>query len=344
MSNLKDETRPSIVVIILTFDGRDFLEDCLESVLTSTYPAFRVIVIDNASTDDSLEFLTSRYPDIEILRFSSNVGFSTAYNMAIAQVSEQYVVIMNHDTEVVFPGWIDEMMDIMETNTDCAVVACKIAFRDSPDVLNSLGGMAYWWTGAVDLGFGEPASGDTPEELEPFCGSGAAMLVRRDYFMHVGGFDESFFMYVEDLDLGWRLRLQGLRTLLAPRAKILHEFSPGLGRISPRKIYLVHRNYLRSMLKNFSLISLIRGLPQFGLFTVLKSAALGIRFLSPSLLLSPWKAIAWNISVLSDTLRRRSLVQKARKVSDAIILSQMGPSGFEPFRSMRRRLEAAKDD
>lgn len=335
---------PPVAVIILTFEGRDLIECCLESVLRSTYPNLRVVVVDNGSRDGTPDLVAERFPTVDLIRLPENRGFSTAYNEAVARAGEPFLVLLNQDTEVATPDWIERLVEVATSEGDCAVVAAKILFRDAPHKVNSLGVMAYWWTTPVDIGFGENDPDSLPEGFEPFAGSGGAMLIRRDRFLEVGGFDEAFFMYCEDIDLGWRLRLRGNRTLLAEDARVLHDFSPGLGRLSPRKVYLVHRNYLRAMLKNYEAVSLLRGLPQFLLFTALKSIGLGVRLRSLRLVWAPWRAVGWNLLVLRDTWARRRRIQRARQVPDRVILAQMGDRGFEPLVSLRRRLKIAEAD
>ena len=325
-------------MVVLTYNGRDFIEACLRSVLESTYPALRVYVVDNASTDGTTDLVRSRFPSVGVTVMERNVGFSSAYNRAIRSLPEEFIILLNQDTEVLTPDWIEELMRCVQSNPRCSVATCKIVFRDSPGILNSLGGMAYWWTGTVDIGFGEPDADEVPMEVEPFSGSGGAMLVRKAHFSEVGGFDERFFMYGEDFDLGWRLRLRGYRSLLAAKAKVAHVFSASLGRTSPTKVYWVHRNYLRAMLKNYEVRSLARGIPQFVLFTILKSVGLGIRERSSRLFWAPWRAIGWNLLELQDTLHLRAEVQASRSVADSEILRVMGPRGFEPLSSIRRRL------
>ena len=332
------DSHPAVAVMVLTYNGRAFVEACLRSVLASSYPSFRVVAIDNGSTDGTPDMIRSKFPSVDVIRLSQNLGFSAGYNRAIALVPEEFVILLNQDAEVASRDWIEELVRVIQSDPECAVATCKIVFKDNPRILNSLGGMAYWWTGTVDIGFGERDTDDLPADFEPFSGTGGAMLVRRRPFSEVGGFDEAFFMYCEDFDLGWRLRLRGYRSLLAPKAKVSHEFSASLGRMSPTKVYWVHRNYLRSMLKNYQASSLARGLPQFLMFTAAKSLGLAMRQRSGELFWAPWRAVAWNIRLLRDTLTQRAEIQASRKVRDAAILKRMGPRGFEPIASIRRRL------
>lgn len=344
LDEAEGSTSPAVGVVVLTYEGRELVERCLESVLRSTYPSFRVVVVDNGSQDGTPEFVARQFPSVQLVRYHENLGFSSAYNEAIREANEPYVVLLNQDAEVATPDWIERLVEVAEAWQDCAVVACKILFREAPHRVNSLGAMAYWWTTAVDIGLGEEDRGRSPEGFEPFSGSGGAMLVRRDLFLRVGGFDETFFMYCEDFDLSWRLRLAGYRVLIAPEAVVLHDFSAGLGRLSPKKVYLVHRNFTRAMLKNYGKVSLLRGLPQQLLYTAVKASGLLLARGGGALFWAPWRALAWNARVLRDTLHHRREIQRLRTIDDQAILRAMGPSGFEPLRSMRRRLSVAQGE
>ncbi len=327
-----------MAVVVLTYNGRSLIETCLRSVRASSYPRFRVVVVDNASTDGTADLVRSTFPEVALMRNETNLGFAAAYNRAIRDLTDDFVVLLNQDTEVANPRWIDELVARAQSGGDVASVACRLLFRSDPSLVNSLGGMAYWWTGTVDLAYGEADGAAGRQDPEPFAASGGAMLVRREAFLAAGGFDETFFMYCEDFDLGWRLRLLGYRALLASEARVLHDVSPGLGRMGPAKVYLVHRNFLRAMLKNYAAPSLVRGLPQYLVFTALKSVGLGVGSRSRALFWAPWRALGWNAVVLRDTMGERRKIQAARRIPDREILRRMGPSGFEPYASLRRRL------
>ncbi len=267
----------------------------------------------------------------------ANLGFAAAYNRGIRAVPEEYVILLNADTEVTQPGWVEALMAVAEGGSRIAAVACKMVFARNPRRLNSVGGLVYWWSGSVDAGFGEIDRGQYDADFVPFSCSGGAMLVRRETYLAIGGLDAATFVYLEDVDLCWRLRLRGYEIAFAPNAVVKHEFSVTLGPISPRKIYFTHRNFLRVMLRNYSLATLVWALPAYAMWTGVKVAGGLLLERSIAVALAPILAVSWNVVMLRDTLRTRREIQSTRHVSDKEIRCAMSDRGFEPLRSLQRR-------
>ncbi len=329
--------------MILNWNAGEHLARCLGSVLATVSPNVRVIVLDNGSTDGSLENAHAAAPRIQVIRFGKNLGFAAAYNAGIRNSSEEFVVLLNPDTLVENPLWLSDLVDVAQRNRSIAAVATKLVFMDQPDRINSAGATAYWWTGAVDIGFGQLDRAQFGTDHRPFAASGGAMLVRRDAFLEVGGFDDAMFAYVEDVDLSWRFRLRGFGIAFAPNVVVKHVFSVTLGPLSPFHIYLTHRNFLRAMLRNYSAGTLLRGLPAYALWTVVKLGWAVFFERSSSLAGALLRAVGWNAIMLRDTLRVRQETQATRLVEDNAILKVMAPRGFEPLQSLRRRLELVRD-
>ncbi len=329
-------------IIILNWNSGDYLAECLRSVFSTIRSRVKVVVVDNASTDSSLEIAQQYLSQIVLIRNQTNLGFAAAYNRAIFQMSEDFAILLNPDTQVDSSGWVERLVSVAQRDDRNGAVACKLVFADNPKLINSVGGMAYWWTGIVDIGFGEADRGQYGHNFEPFSASGGAMLVRRRSFLEVGGFDEAMFAYIEDFDLCWRMRLKALRIGFAPDVVVKHALSTSTGRLSPFKFYLSHRNYLRAMLRNFSAQTLVVALPAYLLWTWVK--ALGALFAERSLELSsaPLRAVAWNLLVLPDTLMERRKIQSSRIVKESEIIRKMGPRGFEPLSALTKRWTIAK--
>jgi len=187
-------------VVILNWNRGPALIRCVESVIATTPAWVRVIVVDNASADGSPD-AAAQIPRVEVWKNDRNLGFAAAYNRAIRRCPESYVALLNPDTILDRPGWVESLIAVAERDPAIAVVGCTLLFADDPLRINSAGGMVYWWTGPVDVGFGEPVTPDDRAGHEPFAASGGAMLVRRDRFLEMGGFDEGTFLYIEDVDL-----------------------------------------------------------------------------------------------------------------------------------------------
>lgn len=247
---------PSVAIVILNWNGKKFLQQFLPSVLASLYENKRVIVADNASTDDSVSFLRVNYPEIEIIQNSTNEGFAKGYNTALKQVQADYFVLLNSDVEVT-PGWIKPVIDLMES--DALIGACqpKLLAYHNKNYFEYAGACGGW----VD-NFGYPFSRgrvfDVCEEdkgqyntVEPcFWATGAAMFVKARVYNEMGGLDGYFFAHQEEIDLCWRMQLAGYKVYVQPNAVVYHVGGGTLPKGSSRKVYLNFRNNLIMLWKN----------------------------------------------------------------------------------------------
>ncbi len=324
---------PRVAVLILNFNGIEWLKRCIPSVMRSTYPTFTVYVIDNGSTDGSQIFVRDRFPTVLLLPFQTNLGFAEAYNRAVAQVKAEYVLFLNNDTLILTRNWIELLVEHLEMNSDVAAVACKLVTTKNPEILDSVGVMGIkYWRGFVDIGKYETDRGqyDHPP-LTLFSVCGAAMLVRKKAFDLVGGFDSRFFAYVEDVDLSWRLRLRGFKLAYEPAAKVAHYYSGSreTSGLDPEKLYLSHRNVLRAILKNCG-SSLGWALRNYFLYTLLLT--LGFVLLEPRKTAALVKGVLWNLRNFRSTFVSRLRVQGTRSVPEEKILSEMFPKlrRFQP--------------
>ena len=317
---------PKLSAIILNYNGLRWLPRCISSVARTEYPQLDVYLVDNGSTDGSVDYVQKNFPRVKVMLNNKNLGFAEGYNKAIAKVDTDYVVLLNNDTEVLNPNWIKHLIDVAFNNPKIAAVACKMVSMEDPSRLDSVGGMGIpFWRGFVDIGRDELDRGQYDREsFEPFAFCGGAGLIKRSIFMKLGGFDEKFFLYMEDVDLSWRLRLFGYRVAFMPKAKVSHHFS-GSSRskaIDARKLYYCHRNLLRSIIKNCG--------PSFGwalrnylLFSLIIAA--GFSILEPRKATAVIKAILWNLTNFKDTYAQRLSIQANRKEDEAKILNEMYP-------------------
>jgi GT2 family glycosyltransferase len=313
-------------VLILNFNGIDWLKICIPSVMRSTYPNLIVYVVDNGSTDGSQNFVKTRFPSVRLVTFQTNLGFAEAYNLAVAAVDAEYVLCLNNDTSILTRNWIDLLVERLETNSDVAAVGCKLVTMNDPQILDSVGAMGIkYWRGFVDIGKYERDLGqyDDPP-LTPFSVCGAAMLVRRSAFNLVGGFDSGFFAYVEDVDLSWRLRLRRFKLAYEPAAKVAHYYSGSreTSGLDPEKLYLSHRNLLRSILKNCG-SSLGWALRNYFLYTFLLT--LGFAVFDPRKAAALLRGVLWNLRNFRRTFASRLKVQGTRSVREVEVLHAMFP-------------------
>jgi len=236
-------------VIIVNWNGGNVLEQCLLSVSQQTFHNFEVIVVDNASTDNSLDIVKVALPSAKILRMEENIGFAAANNAAVRAAAGQWLALLNSDAFPA-PDWLDSLLNASEKlSAPLFLASCQIQAND-PGKLDgtgdqyNIGGMA-WRRQHNEAVIDAVAVMD-----EVFSACGAAAFYPRDAFLQAGGFDESFFSYLEDVDLGFRLRLLGYRCYYVPEARVLHVGSSSLGKESDFAIYHSLRNMTWAFYKN----------------------------------------------------------------------------------------------
>ncbi|MCL4465023.1 MAG: glycosyltransferase family 2 protein [Chloroflexi bacterium] len=232
---------PLASVIIPNFNGSHLLPSCLDSLRRQTFRDFEVVVVDNASTDSSLQLLADIYPETRVIRLPRNLIFAGAVNEGIRSIASEMVVLLNNDTEA-DERWLDELALAFRQQREYAWFACKMLLFDRRNVINSAGD--FYGTDGVpgNRGAWEEDTGqyDQPGEIFGACGGAAAY--RRSLFADVGLFDEDLVAYLEDVDLNLRARLAGYRCYYVPTARIYHRQSATGG--GPLASYLCGRNFI----------------------------------------------------------------------------------------------------
>lgn len=243
-------------VVILNWNGRHMMEKFLPSVTANTTGDAEVIIADNGSTDDSIEFLHSHYPSLRIIQLDQNYGFAEGYNRALAQVEADYYVLLNDDVEVT-PHWIEPVIAQMQQNTQTAICQPKLLMYDRRDTFEYAGAAG----GFIDS-YGYPFCrgrlfdvveqdhGQYNDPREIFWASGAAMFVRADVWHQLGGLDGDFFAHMEEIDFCWRAKNKGYRVEYCPQSVIYHVGGGTLPKSNPHKTYLNFRNNLSMLYKN----------------------------------------------------------------------------------------------
>lgn len=245
-------------VIILNWNGEKLLRKFLPSVIANTQgPEVEVIVADNGSSDDSLKVMCEEFPNVKILAFDENLGFSGGYNRAISEVDSEFVVLLNSDVETP-PGWWKPLLAFM--NSHPGVGACQpkiLSYRrkDKFEYAGAAGGLLdkygypYCRGRLFDKIEFDICQYDTgPEDIA--WASGAALMVRRDVYLEAGGLDELFFAHMEEIDLCCRIHNLGYRVCVVPESHVYHLGGGSLEQGDPRKTYLNFRNNLLLLYKN----------------------------------------------------------------------------------------------
>jgi len=256
---------PLISVVIPNYNGAGFLSGCLRSLLSQTYQEMEIIVVDNASEDASLEVARAAAPRAVLLRQDRNLGFAGAVNQGVRASRGNWVAVLNNDT-VVAPGWLAEFARAIQEHPDAAFFACRIL--DSANRRRVFSAGDCYLRAGIGYRRGQELE-DRPEfrrECPIFAASGCAALYRKDVLEEVGGFDEHFFAYLEDVDLGLRLQTAGHRGYYLPQAEVYHHGAgTSGGEFSRLAVRLRTRNALLLLFKSVPGRYLLRCLPMIGL-------------------------------------------------------------------------------
>lgn len=208
-----DMTNPLVSIIIVNYCGKIFLKKCLESLSKTEYQNYEVIVVDNNSTDGSVEFLNKSFPEIQLIKLNKNYGFTIPNNMAAKMAKGKYLVFLNNDT-IVTNTWISELIKALETDKTI-VIGQSLLMK--PDVSVDSSGD---FVDGIGRSFSERK---IPQKLRYILSArGASMMVRKDAFLELGGFDESFFASYEDVELGWKAWLWGYKVVVVPTSIVYH--------------------------------------------------------------------------------------------------------------------------
>ncbi len=247
---------PSVSIIIVNFNGKELLKSCLKSLLTTNYPNFEIIVVDNASTDGSVEsikklFGPSHY--IEIVENRENLGHAEGCNIGARVAKGRYLVFLDSDTQIRAEDWLRELIRTIENDESIGLAQAKIVLAKDKHrldyVCTTIDALGTW---AATYGLKED---EVEENFEILAASSGCCIIRRKVFNEVGGFDPDYFIYDDDTDLSLRSRLLGYTILLVPSAIIVHHGSVLRG-INQRTVYHSAKNRMRTMLKNYELRNL----------------------------------------------------------------------------------------
>jgi GT2 family glycosyltransferase len=244
-----DINQPLVSVVVVCFNGLEITRRCLDGLFHQDYQPKEIIVVDNGSHEDIEGMVKRDYPESRLIRLNNNSGFAGGYNRGIEAANGHYIAIINNDA-VAAPQWLKAMVEVAQKDAGIGAVASIIIDGNRPGVLDSCGvGIALdGMSRQLMRGQMPPMLGVPKEVLAP---SGCACLFWADALKTVGLFDESFFAYCEDTDLGLRLRWAGFKTVVAPEAHVTHYYSMTAGKYSQQKVFWVERNHFWLAIKNF---------------------------------------------------------------------------------------------
>lgn len=246
-----------VAVIILNWNGEQLLREFLPSVIATTDPTIAdVIVADNGSTDSSVELLRNEFPQVKVLEFTENYGFAEGYNRAIKETNYPYTILLNSDVATT-QGWVNPLFDYMEANPNVGACQPKIrAYTNKShfEYAGAAGGFidcnGYPYCRGRIFDSVEEDKGQYDEVIPIFWATGAALMVRSELYLKVGGLDSTFFAHMEEIDLCWRILLTGNDIVAVPQSMVYHLGGGSLPASNPRKTYLNFRNNLLMLHKN----------------------------------------------------------------------------------------------
>lgn len=243
--------RPLVSVIVVNWNRREMLRQCLHSLSRQTLRDHQLIIVDNGSSDDSLELRSDEtLPRAHWVTNAENRGFGVAVNQGIALAQGTFIALLNNDAEVT-PGWLAALVDVLHAHPRAGMAASKIVAFDDHGIIDKVGHLIYPDGQNRGRGSGEKDEGqfDTIEEVA--WPDGCAALYRREMIDEVGGFDEDFFAYADDAELGLRAQLAGWTCPYVPQAVVYHHLGSTLGRFSEQRLFLIERNRIWLVAKLF---------------------------------------------------------------------------------------------
>lgn len=309
---------PLCSIVIVNFNGGPDLQDCLSSLRRQTLADFEVLLVDNASADGSPEWVEAHFPEVQVVRSTSNAGFAAAVNTGFRRARGRFLVTVNADTEA-DPGWLAALVAPLQDRPRVGLSTSRICYFDDRDRVNTCGNEVHV------SGFGFCRGLDRPaREYDQSCRvtsvSGCAFAMHRDVFEVIGGLDDDFFLYVEETDLSLRAALAGYEIWYAADSIVYHKYEL---RMQPGKFFLLERNRNLTLLKNLrprTVMMLLPALLPVEMLMWVYAAMHGPAYLGAKVRAHRW--FFQNRSMVAD---KRSRTQALRQVEDATILRLLNP-------------------
>ena len=329
---MTSNNKSQVSVIVLNYNGRNLLPDCLESLMKQTYKSLEIMMVDNNSSDESVSYVTENFPDVKILKLDRNYGFAVANNKGASKAKGEYIMLLNNDT-IADPKLIENLVtQIKESNA--MVVGPKILMYPSKSIMNGLGISMNLMGFAWDRGIGEPFIENMDiKPYEVFGASGGCMLFNRKILEETELFDERYWIYYEDVDFSWRVRLLSHKVMVVPSAILYHKFRISMEKRRSERLFHQEKNRICNLLKNYNLKNLARYLA-LNLFHDFKRCFIALlkgNEKSRDKAFQRFRAYIWNLLNIAGTLKKRSKIQSRRKISDDELLKILdGSSGSHP--------------
>lgn len=303
---------PKVSVVIVNWNGGDLLQRCVTDLCAQSYQPHEIIVVDNASSDGSGHAIEQAFPQVKVIHAGSNLGFAAGNNLAVklAAPDSEWIALLNPDA-FPEPDWLKALVDAAVAQPEFAIFGSRLMDANTRTLLDGVGD-AYHVSGLVwREAHGQPLQPSFLERREIFSTCAAAGLYQRDVFDAIGGFDEDYFCYVEDIDLGFRYQLLGHRCLYVPESVANHIGSALTGKRSDFSVYYGHRNLVWTFVKNMPGILFWLCLPLHLLLNLI-TVAYFIKAGQGKVILRAKRDALYG---LPDTWRKRRAIQSQRVAS-----------------------------
>ena len=331
--NKKEKYLPLVSIVTVNYNGKDYLPELYQSLYRQSYNPVELILVDNASTDGSIQFVQKNFPEVKIIQNPDNYMFAKGNNVGIEAAQGEIICLLNNDIKVA-PDFLEKIVPAFESNPDMAACQPKVLDMNIPNYFEYAGAAG----GFIDK-YGYPFMrgrifftleedvGQYDDMIEIFWSTGACFFIRKSVIEELGPLDEDFKMHMEEIDLCWRMLLSRLKIYCIPSAKVWHKGGGTLSADSPHKIYWNFRNNIFLLAKNLEMLNLIRiFIIRIGLdgIALLREMFRG-KFHSAVSILKGYGWIVFNLGLLQ---RKRAAVQKNRKVNDEEIFQLIYPGSI----------------
>lgn len=305
-------------VIIPNWNGSELLKDCLNSLMEQTFKNFEIILVDNGSTDNSLEHVNNHFPQVRVISFKKNFGFAKAINEGVNVSNADYVIVLNNDTSV-DKDWVKNLIACADLHPEVISVNSKLLNFYDKKTIDGVGILINEVGQARSIGWQEKDSGQYGKEQYIFGATGGASLFRRKEFIEVGLFDKKYFMYSEEVDFSFRAQFLGYRSIFCPKAIVYHKHKATSKKLPAHIEYWQFRNMTQTIIKDFPASILFKKWRWLKMILVHLNTI--FYQLKNGYFWPPFLADLWILYHLPHLLRQRKKIQSSRKVSDEYIES-----------------------
>lgn len=311
---------PRVSIITVNYNGLQWFKLFMRGLINTEYPDFEIIIVDNASTDDSVQYLKDNFKQVAVVELKENKGFAEGINIGSRHATGDILALINNDMEV-NSDWLTNAVSRLISSPDVAAVQCKVLSYNNREKIDCIGLSVDRYNIVLMIGRNEIDRGQYDDIKELCACSGGAMIIRKHIFQEVGCFDATYFMYYEDIDLSWRINLKGLKILPAQSSVVYHvgsatskiADSADAGRLSPFFAFHTTKNYIYCWLKNSSTRTILVYWPIVFLI-VLAKTFWELPHGRTAIVSAHLKGILWNLKHTEFISKKRRAIQTLRKL------------------------------